>query len=71
MNYTVTARCAVGRRDHRHATLLSALDQAMSLSAAGLADVAIVDGDGRSVTPSVLYRSLFGPRPAAPAKEAA
>lgn len=71
MNYTVTARCAVGRRDHRHATLLSALDQAMSLSAAGRSDVAIIDGDGRSVTPSALYSSLFGPRPAVPAAKAA
>jgi len=65
VQYTVTARCAVGRRDHRHASLLAALDQAMSLSAAGLAEVAIIDGDGRSVTPGALYRTLFGPRPAA------
>lgn len=65
VNYTVTARCTVGRRDHRHASLLAALDQAMSLSAAGLSEVAIIDGDGRSVTPGALYRTLFGPRPAA------
>lgn len=72
VNYTVAARCAVGRRDHRHASLLSALDQAMSLSAAGLSEVAIIDGDGRSVTPGALYRTLFGPRPATqPAAKAA
>lgn len=70
MNYTVTARCALGRRDHRHASLLSALDQAMSLAAAGLAEVAIIDGDGRARTPGALYQALFGPRPAAPAKAA-
>jgi hypothetical protein len=64
VNYTVTARCAVGRRDHGHASLLSALDQAMSLIAAGLTEVAIIDGDGRARTPGALYQALFGPRPA-------
>lgn len=72
MHYTVTARCAAGRRDHRHASLLAALDQAMSLVAAGLSDVAIIDGDGRSRPPGALYQSLFAPLPAGkPAKLAA
>lgn len=64
MNYTVTARCAAGRRDHGHASLLSALEQALSLAAAGLTEVAVVDGDGRARTPGALYQTLFGPRPA-------
>ncbi|MCJ2012019.1 hypothetical protein [Methylobacterium sp. J-076] len=68
MSYTVTARCAVGRRDHLHASVLSALDQAMSLIAAGLSEVAIVDGDGCSRTPGALYQTLFGPRPAVQAE---
>jgi hypothetical protein len=71
VNYTVTARCAAGRRDHRHATLLSALDQAMSLVAAGLKDVAVIDGDGRSRAPGALYQTLFGPRSAGPEAKAA
>ncbi|GJD37174.1 hypothetical protein [Methylobacterium aerolatum] len=66
MNYTVTARCAAGRRAHGHASLLAALDQALSLAAAGLAEVAIIDGDGRSRTPSALYQALFGPQVAQP-----
>lgn len=64
MNYTVTARCALGRRAHEHASLLKALDQALSLAAAGLTEVVITDGDGRSRTPGALYQTLFGPRPA-------
>lgn len=71
MHYTVSARCTAGRRDHRHASLLSALDQAMSLVAAGRSEVVIVDGDGQSVTPAALYQTLFGPRPAGPRAKAA
>jgi len=59
VNYIVTARCAAGRRDHRHASLLSALDQAMSLVAAGRSEVAIIDGDGRSRTPGAEMREPF------------
>jgi len=70
VNYIVTARCAAGRRDHRHASLLSALDQAMSLVAAGRSEVAIIDGDGRSRTPGALYQALFGPRAVVQAKAA-
>ncbi len=71
MNYTVTARCAAGRRAHGHASLLAALDQAMSLVAAGLTEVTVIDGDGRARTPGALYQALFGPRPAGSALKAA
>ena len=64
MHYTVIARCAAGRRAHEHASVLRALDQALSLAAAGHTDVAIIDGDGRSRSPGALYQALFGPQAA-------
>ncbi|MDP4021687.1 hypothetical protein Q8W71_03540 [Methylobacterium sp. NEAU 140] len=67
MNFTVTGRGAAGRYDYRHASALSALDQGLSLLAAGMADVLIVDGCGRARTPAALYQSLFGPASSEPA----
>ena len=56
MNFTLSAR----RFAYQHASVLSALDQGMSLIAAGMADVTITDGNGRARTPAALYQSLFG-----------
>ena len=60
MNFTVSARLSARRFAYQHASVLSALDQGMSLIAAGMADVTITDGDGRARTPSAVYQSLFG-----------
>ncbi|MCJ2085998.1 hypothetical protein MKK88_08310 [Methylobacterium sp. E-005] len=70
MNFTVSARIAARRFAYQHASVLTALDQGMSLIAAGMADVTITDGNGRTRSPAALYQSLFGaasPRQAGPA----
>ncbi|WP_457106950.1 hypothetical protein [Methylobacterium sp. P5_C11] len=59
MNFTVTARLSARRFAYQHASVLTALDQGMSLIAAGMADVAITDGGGQARTPAALYRALF------------
>lgn len=68
MNFTVSARLSARRFAYQHASVLNALDQGMSLVAAGLSDVMITDGDGRVRTPAALYQTLFaagcaGPNP--------
>ncbi|WCS28892.1 hypothetical protein LOK46_32390 (plasmid) [Methylobacterium sp. NMS14P] len=60
MSFTVTARESARRFAFQHASLLNALDQGMSLIAAGMADVLIADGSGPARTPADLYRHLFG-----------
>ena len=60
MNFTVSARVAARRFAYQHASVLTALDQGMSLIAAGMADVTITDGSGRTRSPASLYQSLFG-----------
>ena len=60
MNLTVTARESARRFAYQHASLLSALDQSMSLIAAGMADVLIADISGLAMTPADLYQNLFG-----------
>ena len=60
MSFTVTARVSARRFSYQHASLLSALDQGMSLIAAGMADVLIADVSGLAKTPADLYRNLFG-----------
>jgi hypothetical protein len=67
MNFTVSARLSARRFVYQHASVLAALDQGMSLIAAGMADVTITDGGGRARTPAAVYRSLFEPGSAAPA----
>ncbi|MCJ2049473.1 hypothetical protein [Methylobacterium sp. J-070] len=62
MSFTVTARESARRFAYQHASLLNALDQGMSLMAAGMADVRIADGSGATRTPADLYRHLFGDR---------
>jgi len=68
MNFTVSARLSARRFAYQHASILTALDQGMSLIAAGMADVTIMDGSGRTRTPAALYRSLFEPSRAAPVR---
>ncbi len=60
MNFTVSARLAARRFAYQHASVLNALDQGMSLIAAGMAEVTITDGSGRGRSPAALYQSLFG-----------
>ena len=68
MNFTVSARLSARRFAYQHASVLTALDQGMSLIAAGMADVTITDGSGRARTPAALYRFLFEPGRAASAQ---
>jgi hypothetical protein len=60
MSFTVTARLSARRFAYQHASVLNALDQGMSLIAAGMADVKIIDGNGQARTPAAWYQSLFG-----------
>ena len=60
MHFTVTARLSARRFAYQHASVLTALDQGMSLIAAGMAEVTITDGSGEARTPAALYQSLFG-----------
>ncbi|MGT2486237.1 hypothetical protein ACU4GA_10230 [Methylobacterium oryzae CBMB20] len=46
MHFTVTARLSARRFAYQHASVLTALDQGMSLIAAGMAEVTITDGSG-------------------------
>ncbi|MCJ2144797.1 hypothetical protein [Methylobacterium sp. E-066] len=68
MSFTVTARESARRFAYQHASLLNALDQGMSLIAAGMADVLVADGNGLARTPADLYRHLFGGRSAESAR---
>ncbi|ONF45640.1 hypothetical protein, partial [Methylobacterium radiotolerans] len=54
------ARLSARRFAYQHASVLTALDQGMSLIAAGMAEVTIKDGSGEARTPAALYQSLFG-----------
>lgn len=60
MHFTVTTRLSARRFAYQHASVLTALDQGMSLIAAGMAEVTITDGSGEARTPAALYQSLFG-----------
>ena len=60
MQFTVSARNAARRFAYQHASVLNALDQGMSLIAAGMAEVTITDGSGQVRSPAALYQSLFG-----------
>lgn len=68
MNFTVSAHLSARRFAYQHASVLTALDQGMSLIAAGMVDVTITDGSGRVRTPAALYRSLFEPGRTAPTR---
>ncbi|MCJ2057959.1 hypothetical protein MKL09_15500 [Methylobacterium sp. J-048] len=60
MSFTVTAHKSARRFTYQHASLLNALDQGMSLIAAGMGHVLIADGNGLARTPADLCRHLFG-----------
>jgi hypothetical protein len=59
VSFTVTARASARKFIYQHATLLNALDQGMSLIAAGMTDVRIADGDGLAHPPAELYQRMF------------
>jgi hypothetical protein len=65
VSFTVSARVSAHRFSYRHASLLSALEQGLSLLTAGVSDVQVVDGDGHARCPAAVYQALFGPRVAA------
>jgi hypothetical protein len=60
VSFTVTAHRSARTFVYQHVSMLNALDQSMSLIAAGMADVRIADGDGLDWVPADLYRHLFG-----------
>jgi hypothetical protein len=60
VSFTITARVAARRIAFQHTSLLNALDQGMSLIAAGMVDVLIADADGLARSPLDLYRRMFG-----------
>lgn len=63
MSFTVRARVSARQFSFQHRSLLSALDQSLSLLVSGMSDVRIVDAAGLAHTPSALQSLLFGARP--------
>jgi len=70
VSFTVHARVSLRALSYQHGSIMAALEQGLSLLTAGMSDVRIVDGSGRSHTPTALYATLFGPRIAEPTREA-
>ncbi|MCJ2034557.1 hypothetical protein [Methylobacterium sp. J-068] len=66
MSFTVSARVSARQFSFRHHSMLSALDQSLSLVISGMSDVRIVEADGRVHTPAALQALLFGARPSVP-----
>lgn len=64
MSFTVSADTASRVYSWQHGSMLSALEQGLSLITAGMNDVRIVDSEGRSHSPTALYQRMFGPQPA-------
>ena len=63
MSFTISA-CISGRQlTYHHSSMISALDQAMTLLTAGMSDVVIADQNGNRATTATLYQNLFGPKP--------
>jgi hypothetical protein len=60
VSFTVTAHTFARRFVYQHVSMLNALDQSMSLIAAGMADVRIADGNGLDWVPADLYSHVFG-----------
>ncbi|KQO93996.1 hypothetical protein ASF33_14580 [Methylobacterium sp. Leaf92] len=63
MSFTVSAGTASRVYSWQHGSLLSALEQGLSLTTSGMSDVRIVDSEGRSHSPAALYQRVFGPQP--------
>jgi len=60
VSFTVSAGTASCVYSWQHGSLLSALEQGLSLSTSGMNDVRIVDSEGRSHSPAALYQRVFG-----------
>lgn len=65
VSFTVTAGAAPLVYSWQHGSMLSALEQSLSLATTGLAEVRITDGEGRAYSPAALYQVLFGQKTAA------
>jgi hypothetical protein len=65
VSFTVHARLSLRALSYQHGSIVSALEQGLSLLTSGMSDVRIVDAGGRSHNPTTLYAQLFGPRTAA------
>ncbi|MCY1643504.1 hypothetical protein [Methylorubrum sp. SL192] len=63
MSFTVSAGTASRVYSWQHGSLLSALEQGLSLTTSGMSDVRIVDSEGRSHSPAALYQRVFGQQP--------
>ncbi|MEH3116243.1 MAG: hypothetical protein PGN25_01085 [Methylorubrum populi] len=64
MSFTVSAGTDSRVCSWQHGSMMSALEQGLSLMTAGMSDVRIVDSEGRSHSPAALYQRMFGQRPA-------
>jgi signal recognition particle GTPase len=62
VSFTVHARVSLRALSYQHGSILSALEQGLSLLTAGMSDVRIVDAGGRSHSPMALYAQLYAPR---------
>lgn len=62
MSFTVHARVSLRAFCYQHGSIVGALEQGLSLLTAGMQEVRIVDGNGRSHTPMALYARLFAPK---------
>lgn len=62
MSFTVHARVSLRAFCYQHGSIVGALEQGLSLLTAGMQEVRIVDGNGRSHTPMALYAQLFAPK---------
>ena len=60
MSFTVTAGAAPRVYSWQHGSMLSALEQGLSLATSGMHEVRIIDGQGRSYSPAALYQVMFG-----------
>lgn len=60
VSFTVSAGTASQVYSWQHGSLLSALEQGLSLTTSGMRDVRIVDSEGRSHSPAALYQRVFG-----------
>ena len=64
MSFTVRARLSARSFTSDRISVLSALEQSLSLEASGMADVHIIDENGYRRTAAEVYDLLFGPRSA-------
>ena len=65
VSFTVSAGTPSQVYSWQHGSMMSALEQGLSLLTAGMDDVRIVDSEGRSHSPATLYQRMFGPHASA------